>query len=196
MTGEQASDSTKLPPHLHGSLPRDTVTVADLRARWPAPVAEQFASLTKDCISVEAAASRPTFQAIVERLSLLGHEPERAEEQVMACECILCMSHSRRTRLRPCCHVVYCEECAEEAGRRRMPLLGPPVGPSLLVPSRLLSPDPFLLYPDHYPSDLVQSLSSGPALLSVPLSSALDSRLSPFLPPSLPSLLRPSFSPS
>ena len=39
----------------------------------------------------------------------------------MASECILCMSHSRRTRLWPCCHVVYCEECAEEAARRRMP---------------------------------------------------------------------------
>ena len=124
LTGEAACDSTKRPPILHARvgvrLPRDAAVVADPRARWLAPVAEQFASLAKDCISVEVAA-RPTSQAIVERLSLLGQEPERAEEQVMARECILCMSHSRRTRLRPCCHVVYCEECAEEAARRRMP---------------------------------------------------------------------------
>ena len=71
LTWETACDSTKRQLILHARvcvcLPRDTAVVADPLACWPAPVAEQFASLTKDCISVKVAA-RPMSQSIVELL--------------------------------------------------------------------------------------------------------------------------------
>ena len=71
LTGEAARDSTMRPEFLHARvgprLPSDAAAVADPQARWPAPVVEQFASLAKDCISMEVEA-RPTSQVIVERL--------------------------------------------------------------------------------------------------------------------------------
>ena len=71
LTGEAARDSTMRPEFLHAPvgprLPREAAAVADPLARWPAPLVEQFARLAKDCIRVEMA-SRPTCQAIVERL--------------------------------------------------------------------------------------------------------------------------------
>ena len=71
LTVETACDSTKRLLILHARvsahLPRDTAAVAYPLASWPAPVAEQFASLAKDCISFNVA-TRPMSQAIVERL--------------------------------------------------------------------------------------------------------------------------------
>jgi hypothetical protein len=29
----------------------------------------------------------------------------------------MCMDATRRTRMRPCCHVLFCEECANESLR-------------------------------------------------------------------------------
>jgi serine/threonine protein kinase len=122
LTGEQATDATKVPPHLHARagavLPDGAAAVADPVAGWSAAVAECFARVAKECIC-DQAAERPTSRAVVDRLTALGAQEvpvQQVEEQVRTC--IICMDAPRRTRLRPCCHVVFCEECAAEYTRR------------------------------------------------------------------------------
>jgi hypothetical protein len=130
LTGEAPTDSTKKQPLLHmriaPRLPREAAAVADPVARWPAPVLQQFASVAKECISAEAR-KRPTCEAVVGRLSQLvpqenTHQAaaqrniQQAQESSSALnECVMCMDATRRTRLRPCCHVLFCEACAEQA---------------------------------------------------------------------------------
>jgi hypothetical protein len=132
LTGDAAMDSKKRPPLLYervaARLPHDATAVADRVAGWQAPAVGQFAGVAKDCISREAS-GRPTCEEVVTRLSRLvvGHEGaaasgrregaagRREQEPTAAKECLICMDATRRTRLRPCCHVVFCEGCAEQA---------------------------------------------------------------------------------
>jgi hypothetical protein len=117
LTGEAACDSGKRPPILHARVgPRllqDATAVCDALARWPAPMAAQFASIAKDCICPDST-SRPTSQAVLERLSLMvaQAEPQQPQQPPAARECIICMDAPRNSRLRPCCHVVLCDMCA------------------------------------------------------------------------------------
>jgi serine/threonine protein kinase len=117
LTGQAACDSSKRPPILHARvgprLPQDTTAVCDALARWPAPMAAQFAGIAKDCICPDSA-SRPTSQAVLERLSSIvaQAEPQQPQQPPVARECIICMDAPRNTRLRPCCHVVLCDMCA------------------------------------------------------------------------------------
>ena len=95
-------------------MPHDAAALGDPTASWPAPVAEQLAGLAKECVRPEIA-SRPTIQAVAERLAPLVAESDPGRHEPPGRECIMCMGAERRTRLRPCCHVVYCEPCCEEA---------------------------------------------------------------------------------
>jgi hypothetical protein len=113
LTGKGAMDSKKRPPELHARfasrLKRNAVAVADPVAHWLPPVVELFAGVVSDCISMNAA-ERPVCDAVVSSLARMlvnGGEPKVVEV------CIICMDASRRTRLRPCFHVVFCEGCAE-----------------------------------------------------------------------------------
>jgi serine/threonine protein kinase len=132
LTGEAATDSSKRPPILHARvaphLPHDAARVSDPGAQWPASVVAEYASLAKSCVMMDAS-SRPTSQVVVERLSTMvarrESESESESQQPRPLErdreCLMCMNATRRTRLRPCCHVVFCEECADEACQRSMP---------------------------------------------------------------------------
>jgi hypothetical protein len=122
LTGEAPSDSGKSPPNLHARLrtrlPHDTSAVCDQLARWPAQEAELFASMAKNCILREINA-RPTSGAVMEQLSVMVAQPQPEPAQGVR-ECMLCMDAPRNTRLRPCCHVVFCENCALEALQRNI----------------------------------------------------------------------------
>jgi hypothetical protein len=126
LTGEPAADATKRPPLLHARvaqrLPNDARVVCDVLAQWPGPKAEQLASIAKSCVSIEMAA-RPTSQETLDLLlsARVQAPPERVQpEPEPARECIMCMDAPRNTRHRPCCHVVYCAMCAQDALERRV----------------------------------------------------------------------------
>ena len=122
LTGESASDSTKRPPLLHARvaqrLPNDTTLVCDALAQWPGPKAEQLARIAKSCVSPEMTA-RPSSQEALDLLLLIKEQTEHQHPEP-ACECVMCMDATRNTRLRPCCHVVYCTMCAQEALEKKM----------------------------------------------------------------------------
>ncbi len=49
------------------------------------------------------------------RIPLSPPGPPLAQQPGGPSECVMCMDATRRTRLRPCCHVLFCEMCAEQA---------------------------------------------------------------------------------
>ena len=117
MSGQEAVDSSKRPPILHArigpQIPQAAATIADPSAAWPASVLQQFARKAKECISPEPAL-RPSSQVVADVFfAMSDHEPLQNDR-----ECVLCMNNMRRTRLRPCFHVVYCVECANAALQR------------------------------------------------------------------------------
>jgi hypothetical protein len=123
LTGQAAIDSRKDPPMLHARVSSSIsqaagaasmAVFADPVAGWALPVVEQFGSLAMDCANYTVS-KRPSSQEVVERLSSMTvHQPQDAESIK---ECLMCMDSTRRTRLRPCCHVLFCEGCAEHAQR-------------------------------------------------------------------------------
>jgi len=119
LTGQQASDQREKQKYLHqrmtACLPGGAAGVAAPEAQWDAEVAKQFARVAMDCLSNDVKA-RPACPEVVERLLELHKKgPARPEGKEELRECVVCWSNPRRTRLRPCCHVVYCEECADKA---------------------------------------------------------------------------------
>jgi hypothetical protein len=122
LTGEAAMNSRNNVPMLHARVSSSLYqqaagaytmgTIADKSADWASPVVEQFGTLAMDCIN-STVSSRPTSLEAAKRLSsMISPIPQRADSYK---ECIICMNATRRTRLRPCCHVLYCEGCAEMA---------------------------------------------------------------------------------
>jgi serine/threonine protein kinase len=122
LTGEAAIDSRKDPAMLHArvtscvSQAGSIASLADPKAGWLPSVAEHFGSVAVGCVSYTAM-NRPSSQEVAERLSLMAEHP-RVQPAESDKECLMCMDATRRTRMRPCCHVLFCEECANEALRR------------------------------------------------------------------------------
>jgi serine/threonine protein kinase len=123
LTGQAAMDSRKDPPMLHARVSSSIsqaagaasmAAFADPVAGWAPPVVEQFGSLAMDCANYTVS-KRPSSQEVIERLSLMTVHPPQDAESIK--ECLMCMDATRRTRLRPCCHVLFCEGCAEHAQR-------------------------------------------------------------------------------
>jgi hypothetical protein len=110
-------DPGKQPPMLHARISsiseQEAAAFADASACWPKALASQFTQIAKECIAPDVS-KRPTSKDIVRRLTELVTEADTKNIDAGR-ECLMCMDALRQARLRPCCHVVFCEACTKTA---------------------------------------------------------------------------------